>query len=53
MVDERLSVGVVMAFTSVLGVSLINFGQHHLWAVGVFFGGVLVSLSILGGPTNE
>lgn len=52
MVDERLAVGVVMVFTSVLGVSLINYGGHYILSVAVFFGGVLVSLSLLGGKPS-
>ncbi len=53
MVDERLAVGVVMAFTSVLGVTLVTHGGNYGWAIGVFFGGVLVSLSILGGDLSK
>lgn len=52
-VDEKLSVGIVMAFTSILSVNLVLHGDHFISAIAVFFGGILVSLSILGGPSTK
>jgi hypothetical protein len=51
MVDDNLAASVVMVFVCVLGVTLVVNAHNVLWAIGVFFGGVIVSLSILGGSS--
>lgn len=53
MVDDNLAASVVMVFVCVLGVTLVSNAHSVLWAMGVFFLGVLVSLSILGGPATK
>lgn len=52
MVDENLAASVVMVFVCVFAVTIVVNDLSAVWAMFVFLGGVLVSLSILGGPAK-